>query len=97
MHAASIKEDRAQGCDIHYRTGSVSPVSRAKLIGKNTEKLERQHTAAMCGACEFIHTPPPSQGLAIFADATGLSFLIAIATGLFLDLYKGHERTKVQN
>jgi hypothetical protein len=86
MHVASIKEDMAQGCDIHYKTGSVSPVSRARLIGKNTEKLERQHTAAMCGECVDIHTQLPSQGCALFADATGPSFLIAMAAGLFFNL-----------
>ena len=88
MHAASIKEDSAQGCDVHYRTGSASPVSRARLIGKNAEKLEKQHTAAMCGACVFIHTQPPSQGPAIFIFATGLSFLRTMATGFILQIYK---------
>src|SRR4030095_1956697 len=71
MHVASIKEDMTHGCDIHCRTVSVSPVTRARLIGKNTEKLERQHTAAMCGECVDIHMQPPSQGRAIFVDATG--------------------------
>ena len=75
MHAASIKEDSAQGCDVHYRTGSTSPVLRARLIGKNAEKLKRQHTAAMCRECVFIHMQPPRQGPAIFTYATGLSSL----------------------
>jgi hypothetical protein len=75
MHAASIKEDNAQGCDVHYRAGSASPVSRARLIGKHAEKLERQHTAAMCRACVFIHTQPLRQGPAIFTSATGISSL----------------------
>ena len=79
MHAASrvasIKEDIAQGCDVHYRTGSASPVLRARLIGKDAEKLERQYTAAMCRECVFINTQPPRQDLAIFICAIGLSFL----------------------
>jgi hypothetical protein len=78
MHAASIKEDNAQGCDIHYRTGSASPVLRARFIGKNAEKLERQHTAAMCREYVFSHTPSPRRGPALFTYATGLSSLEAV-------------------
>jgi hypothetical protein len=68
--AASIKEDIAQGCDVHYRTESASPVLRARLIGKDAEKLERQYTTAMCRKCVFTHTQPPRQDLAIFTYAT---------------------------
>src|SRR4029450_5514684 len=71
MHAASIKEASAQGCNVHDRPGSASPALRARLIGKNSEKLERQHTAAMCGECVFIHTQPPRQCPTIFACSTG--------------------------
>ena len=78
MHAASIEEDSAQGCDVHYSTGSASPALRARLIGKNAEKLEGQHTAAMCGECGLIHTQPPRQGPAHFTYATGLSSLEAV-------------------
>jgi hypothetical protein len=60
MHAASIKEDNDQGCNVHYRTRPTSPVSRARLIGKNPEQLEGQHTAAMCGECVFLHTQSTS-------------------------------------
>jgi hypothetical protein len=78
MHAASIKEDSAQGCDIHYRTGSASPVLRARFIGKNVAKLERQYTAAMCGEYVLSHPQSPRRGAAIFTSATGLSSCKAV-------------------
>jgi hypothetical protein len=58
--AASIKEDSDPGCNVHYRIKSTSPISRARLIGKNPGQLEGQHTAAMCGECVFVHTQSTS-------------------------------------
>jgi len=55
-----IKEDSDQGWKVHSRIRSASPVSRARLIGKNPEQLEGQHTATICGECVVLHTQSTS-------------------------------------
>src|SRR5262249_47517939 len=71
----AYKEDIAQGCDVHYRPRSASPVLCARLIGKIAEKLERQYTTTMCRECVCIHTQPPRYDSAISTYTTVLSSL----------------------